>query len=73
MNKLLFMSAAIENDSRMVDVRSMLPPARHGHIFKIFDELSPGETLLVVNDHEPVHLVQFMKHERRHFEKLGKV
>ena len=52
----------------VVDVRSMPPPARHSHIFKIFDGLKPGETLLVVNDHEPVHLVQFMKHERRDFD-----
>jgi quercetin dioxygenase-like cupin family protein len=46
----------------------MPPPVRHSHIFKIFDELVPGDTLLVVNDHEPIHLVQFMKHERRDFD-----
>lgn len=60
----------IEEESQLeiVDVRSLPPPARHSHIFKIFDQLKPGETLLVVNDHEPVHLVQFMKHERRDFD-----
>jgi uncharacterized protein (DUF2249 family) len=62
------MSKAIETDSRIVDVRSMPPHAGHSHIFKIFDEISPGETILVVNDHEPIHLVQFMKHERRNFD-----
>jgi quercetin dioxygenase-like cupin family protein len=41
---------------------------RHNHIFKIFDEMAPGETLLVVNDHEPAHLLHFMKHERRDFD-----
>jgi uncharacterized protein (DUF2249 family) len=57
----------IEED-QIVDVRGLPPAARHSHIFKIFDKLKPGETLLVVNDHEPVHLVQFMKHERRDFD-----
>lgn len=62
------MSKVTETNSRMVDVRSMPPRVRHGYIFKIFDEMSLGETLLVVNDHEPIHIVQFMKHERRDFD-----
>ena len=53
---------------RVVDVRPLSPPARHSYIMKIFDELTPGQSLIVVNDHEPVHLVQFMKHERRDFD-----
>ncbi len=53
---------------RTIDVRSLPPPQRHSLIFKTFDEMEPGETLLVVNDHEPVHLVQFMMHERRDFD-----
>ncbi|HKW04765.1 MAG TPA: DUF2249 domain-containing protein [Nitrososphaerales archaeon] len=57
-----------EENGQIVDVRGLPPPARHSHIFKIFDQLKLGETLLVVNDHEPVHLVQFMKHERRDFD-----
>ena len=62
------MSNVTDANSRMVDVRSMPPRVRHSHIFKIFDEMSAGEKLLVVNDHEPTHLVQFMKHERRDFD-----
>lgn len=58
----------VNQRQQVVDVRSLPPPARHSHIFKIFDQLKQGETLLVVNDHEPVHLVQFMKHERRDFD-----
>lgn len=58
----------IEENQQIVDVRGLPPPARHSHIFKIFDQIKPGGTLLVVNDHEPVHLVQFMKHERRDFD-----
>lgn len=67
-NRVPFMSKVTETNSRMVDVRSMPSPARHSHIFKIFDEMSPGEKLLVVNDHKPIHLVQVMKHERRDFD-----
>lgn len=53
---------------RTIDVRTLPPPQRHSLIFKAFDEMEPGETLLVVNDHEPLHLLQFMKHERRDFD-----
>ena len=57
----------IEED-KMVDVRTLSPPARHSYILKLFEEIVPGQCLLVVNDHEPVHLVQFMKHERKDFD-----
>jgi uncharacterized protein (DUF2249 family) len=53
---------------RTIDVRPLPPPQRHALIFKTFDEMEPGEMLLVVNDHEPLHLLQFMKHERRDFD-----
>jgi quercetin dioxygenase-like cupin family protein len=53
---------------QVIDARPMSPPARHGNILKIFDSMQPGGTLLVVNDHEPVHLLHFMKHERRDFD-----
>jgi uncharacterized protein (DUF2249 family)/quercetin dioxygenase-like cupin family protein len=51
-----------------IDVRALPPHERHSKIFELFDALKPGETLLVVNDHEPVHLVAFIKHERRDFD-----
>ncbi len=54
--------------TQTIDVRSLPPPRRHSLIFKTFDEMRPGETLLVVNDHEPIHLLQFMKHERKDFD-----
>jgi quercetin dioxygenase-like cupin family protein len=57
-----------KEEERVVDVRSLSPPARHSHIMKVFEEMRPSETLLVVNDHEPVHLVKFMKHERKDFD-----
>lgn len=57
-----------EEEDRLVDVRTLAPSARHSHILKLFEEIVPGQSLLVVNDHEPVHLVQFMKHERKDFD-----
>ncbi|MEM3671359.1 MAG: DUF2249 domain-containing protein [Thermoprotei archaeon] len=53
---------------KVVDVRSLPPSQRHETIFKVFDEVRPGEHILVVNDHEPVHLVRFLRHERRDFD-----
>ncbi len=60
--------AQSEEKELIVDVRSLSPPTRHSYILKIFEEMSPDQSLLVVNDHEPVHLVQFMKHERPDFD-----
>ena len=57
-----------QEEDRIIDVRPLSPPARHSYVMKIFEEISPGQSVLVVNDHEPVHLVQFMKHERKDFD-----
>ncbi|MDH2902138.1 MAG: DUF2249 domain-containing protein [archaeon] len=62
------MTESQKSKEHVVDVRSLSPPARHSYIMKIFEEMRPNEALLVVNDHEPVHLVQFMKHERKDFD-----
>ncbi|RYF33324.1 MAG: DUF2249 domain-containing protein [Comamonadaceae bacterium] len=36
-----------------IDVRSIAPRERHPLIFSTFDALSPGQTLELVNDHDP--------------------
>jgi len=36
-----------------IDVRSIAPRERHPLIFGRFDALQPGESLLLVNDHDP--------------------
>ena len=36
-----------------VDVREIQPRERHPLIFGSFDRLSPGEALLLINDHDP--------------------
>lgn len=36
-----------------LDVRNIPPVHRHERIHKTFEEMVPGETLTIVNDHEP--------------------
>ena len=40
----------------LIDVRPMPPRERHPKIFGTWAELAPGETILLVNDHDPVPL-----------------
>jgi uncharacterized protein (DUF2249 family) len=39
--------------TRTVDVRTLIPRERHPLIFSTFRDLAPGETFLLVNDHDP--------------------
>ncbi len=36
-----------------LDLRQMPPFERHQKIFEIWDALQPGETLKIINDHDP--------------------
>jgi uncharacterized protein (DUF2249 family) len=36
-----------------LDLREIPPPERHPLIREAFDEMAAGETLTIVNDHEP--------------------
>jgi uncharacterized protein (DUF2249 family) len=50
----------------VLDVRQIAPRERHSLILGTFDELSPGEAFVLVNDHDPKPLYyQFQ------FEKTG--
>jgi uncharacterized protein (DUF2249 family) len=40
----------------LIDVRPMPPRERHPRIFGTWEEMSPGESILLVNDHDPVPL-----------------
>lgn len=40
----------------IIDVRSMLPKERHPTIFKTWDGLPSGGSILLVNDHDPIPL-----------------
>lgn len=46
---------------KTIDVREIMPRDRHPLIFTKFDELAPGESFEIVNDHDPKPLYyQFM-------------
>jgi len=47
-----------------LDVREMPPWERHPKIFEIFDNLEEGETLMLINDHDPRPLHYELMHER---------
>lgn len=36
-----------------IDVRSLVPAQRHAKIFELVDELAPGASFVLVNDHDP--------------------
>jgi uncharacterized protein (DUF2249 family) len=56
------------SDQHEIDVRGLPPHERHRKVLELFNALKPGEALSVVNDHEPVHLVALMRHERSDFD-----
>ncbi len=58
-----------EGKTVTLDVRQMPPWERHPKIFETFDALSAGDTLLLVNDHDPRPLqYQFMVEREGKFE-----
>ncbi len=38
---------------KTLDVRPMAPRLRHSQIFSMFEELAPGQSFVLVNDHDP--------------------
>ncbi|MDI3468859.1 MAG: hypothetical protein OJF62_000922 [Pseudolabrys sp.] len=46
-------NAAPASKSNVIDVRTLVPAQRHAKIFKLVDELSPGSSFVLVNDHDP--------------------
>ena len=47
-----------------LDVRTIQPRDRHPMIFNKFDQLQPGESFELVNDHAPKPLYYQFLHER---------
>ena len=54
-----------------LDLRDVAPPKRHPTIMKAFEEMEGGETLTLVNDHEPKPLYYQMKEEVDAFDAEG--
>lgn len=40
-------------EPQILDVRTFIPAERHRLIFQTYDELNPGESFTLVNDHDP--------------------
>jgi uncharacterized protein (DUF2249 family)/hemerythrin-like domain-containing protein len=49
---------------REVDLRSLPPERRHALVFQTFDALKGGESMAIVNDHDPMPLLQQFKFVR---------
>ncbi len=47
-----------------IDVRDMVPRERHPLIFATFDQLTPSQAMLLVNDHDPKPLYYQLMAER---------
>lgn len=48
---------------REIDVRSFVPAQRHEKIFQIVDNLAPGVSFILINDHDPKPLYYQIKAE----------
>lgn len=44
------------SDATTIDVREIPKPQRHPKIFSLFNDLATGDSLILVNDHDPRHL-----------------
>jgi uncharacterized protein (DUF2249 family) len=55
---------ASQCDVVTIDVRDLVPRDRHPLIFKTFDDLAVGTTMLLVNDHDPKPLYYQLLAER---------
>lgn len=42
-----------KSPTREIDVRSLVAGQRHARIFQLVDELTPGSSFVLVNDHDP--------------------
>lgn len=47
-----------------LDVQQIPPPQRHPTIFRTFDDLTAGQSFVLVNDHDPKPLYYQFVHER---------
>ncbi len=47
-----------------LDVRPIPPRDKHPRIFQVFDSLAPGESMIIINDHDPRPLRYQFEFER---------
>lgn len=58
------MSDTTNTPNTTIDVRTLAPMYRHQRIFETFESLQPGESFLLVNDHDPKPLYYQFQAER---------
>jgi uncharacterized protein (DUF2249 family) len=51
--------------AKELDVTKIMPREKHPAIFKTFDSLSPGESFILINDHDPKPLKHQFSFERK--------
>ena len=51
-------------EAKIVDVRTTAPAQRHPLIFSTFEALAPGDSFILVNDHDPKPLYYQFQFER---------
>lgn len=54
-----------------VDLRDLPPDERHAAVFKVFEQLDPGETLTLINDYNPRPLLRQMEGSVKAFDAEG--
>ena len=54
-----------ETNYKTIDVRPIVPREKHPAIFSLFNSLSAGETMQLVNDHDPKPLYYQMEAENK--------
>ncbi|WP_323676306.1 DUF2249 domain-containing protein [Halorubellus sp. PRR65] len=60
-------------NEQQLDLREIPPPERHPKIFDAFEDLESGESLTLVNDHDPKPLYHQMNAEVPSFDADGYV
>ncbi len=50
---------------KIIDVRPIESREKHNEIFKMFFSLKPGESMLLINDHDPKPLYYQMEAENK--------
>ncbi len=54
----------MSENTKNLDVRQIPPPQKHPTIFQTFDSLAPGQSFILINDHDPRPLYYQFAHER---------
>lgn len=54
----------MDTDIQTIDVRQVPPPQRHPLIFQTFENLAPGQSFILLNDHDPKPLYYQFQFER---------